>query len=63
MLLSILNLDTLEESRVRLGLLKVLAKNTDRPDSLGYLSYSVPTRITRSKYSFYLNLRVTEHSQ
>jgi Reverse transcriptase (RNA-dependent DNA polymerase) len=64
-LLSILNLETLEQRRLRLDLYflyKLLSGNIDCPNFLSQLSFLTPVRITRSKYVFHLKKQVTNYA-
>lgn len=64
-LLTILNLKTLEQRRTVLDLCflyKLLVGDIDCPDFLSHLSFNTPTRNTRSKILFPLNLKITNYA-
>lgn len=64
-LLTTLNLKTLEQHCLRLDLYfsyKLFTGNIDCSEVLSLFSFHVPTRISRSKNTFYLNTEVTNYA-
>lgn len=64
-LLTILNLETLEQRRLRLDLYfsyKLFSGNIDCPEFLSRFSFHTPIRNSRSKNTFYLNTEVTNYA-
>ncbi|KAF0755786.1 Uncharacterized protein FWK35_00035753, partial [Aphis craccivora] len=60
-----LNLETLEQRRLRLDLYfsyKLFSGNVDCPEFLSRFSFYTPTRNSRSKNTFYLNTEVANYA-
>lgn len=64
-ILFILNLETLERRRLRLDLyfaFKLFSGIIDCPDFLSRFSFHVPTRSTRTRNTFYMNMEITNYA-
>ncbi|KAF0754523.1 Uncharacterized protein FWK35_00015907 [Aphis craccivora] len=64
--LSILNLETLERHRLRLGLYfayKLFSGIINCPDFLFHFSFHVSSRSTRIRNTFYMNMKITNYAK